>query len=114
MRISDWSSDVCSSDLACGQARCWHSPWPQGWPLVRPMCNPALSLETGSDRNAWPHPQQLTKRPSTLYMAPCLKGGPDGTAFLLCLQRPYEEGPAMSYTTHMPEYPRRDVRPGKN
>src|SRR3546814_21032851 len=51
MRISDWSSDVCSSDL-CPPARCASSPSARGWAACRSPgpAGPADGERRGSDR----------------------------------------------------------------
>src|SRR3546814_14372233 len=52
MRISDWSSDVCSSDLLPAQARCRASPHPLRPCRVRGRAMPRRSgrLSEGPDR----------------------------------------------------------------
>src|SRR3546814_5457919 len=56
MRISDWSSDVCSSDLE--RRLCPAEPPAYGWPLWRePEPPPALLPISG-------HPEAVARRPA--------------------------------------------------
>src|SRR3546814_6643177 len=52
MRISDWSSDVCSSDLPTGQTR--HSGGPESFGTVRPERHVSAWSETRPCSRACP------------------------------------------------------------
>src|SRR3546814_16006101 len=57
MRISDWSSDVCSSDLTCGCPACRHPA------RTRPLrCRPHGRRERPSSRPRSPAPDQQGPR----------------------------------------------------
>src|SRR3546814_7733489 len=54
MRISDWSSDVCSSDLAAAAARRFHLEAEHG--VQRPVagrCYPGHQQQSDTDRRQW-------------------------------------------------------------
>src|SRR3546814_7841520 len=74
MRISDWSSDVCSSDLSCSASPCRPAP-------MRPRCwrswGPYTIRRVASDRSSetherhWPGPTGGVESKSTHGIAPC-------------------------------------------
>src|SRR3546814_114751 len=93
MRISDWSSDVCSSDLACGLRFPWYGGESARSPVSRRLCNtgrplpgpcacPRLGLDPrperasfGADREARTRVQPATGAGRTLGLSSAdLKG----------------------------------------
>src|SRR3546814_3286904 len=58
VRISDWSSDVCSSDLARASSR-----------LILPICNGALACGN------WSSPKQATSATATFQGELCQRSG---------------------------------------
>src|SRR3546814_8372802 len=54
MRISDWSSDVCSSDLAPPASPRNASPASKAWRIGNPMCRRTATIRgTGGYRSRW-------------------------------------------------------------
>src|SRR3546814_20373478 len=56
MRISDWSSDVCSSDLGKPWTRCRASAWPRSTPGWASCAGDAARFPAKSCPRAWPKP----------------------------------------------------------
>src|SRR3546814_14886302 len=77
MRISDWSSDVCSSDLQIDQGTCGQGTASAGWHRVHREIRTALRISSSGKGEA----QCAERAPARKRGAYRCAGGPEGRGY---------------------------------